>query len=191
MEKKSMMVDMDDVICQCRFLDLMNKFLGTDYQLDDFEEYYLNVLLANRVNEFWEINKDENLYEGVPLFLDCYDVLKEYSKYLDIYITTAYLWNGIDEISAKNLYNKFMYLKENLPFISASNFCFVTNKSRMNFDIRLDDKLTNLTNGELKMMYTQWHNKKITDEELNSKGIIRVNNWKEIDKVLAKKLCVK
>lgn len=191
MIKQTMMVDMDDVICQCRFLKLINEFLGTDYSYDDIGSYYLQSILGDKKDEFWYSIKDINLYEGVELFPDCYDVLKYYSEYLDIYITTAYLWDGIVDISGRNLKDKYEYLKAMLPFIPVENHIYTTNKGLLNFDIRLDDKPSNLTNGELKMMYTEWHNKNIPDSKLEECGIVRVNNWQEVDKVLNKKLCVK
>ena len=37
---------------------------------------------------------------------------------------------------------------------------------------------------EIKLLFTAYHNVNITDEELKAKNLIRVNNWKEIEKIL-------
>lgn len=36
----------------------------------------------------------------------------------------------------------------------------------------------------MKMLFTAYHNKDITDEELKDNEVIRVNGWKEIEKIL-------
>lgn len=36
MEKKIILIDVDEVICDSGVLGLINKFLGTDYTFDDF-----------------------------------------------------------------------------------------------------------------------------------------------------------
>ena len=188
MKKKTMMVDMDDVLCHSQILTYINEFLGTDYEYDDFTQYKLQVLLGDERDEFWRYAADKNLYEGVELFPDAHDVLKEYYKFLEIYIVTAYLWDGIIDISADNLKNKYNYLKEQLPFIDPDKYIFTTNKNLMNFDIRLDDKVENLMypTPEMKLLYTEWHNRFIPEHDLKEKGIIRVNNWQEVDKALKK-----
>ena len=36
----------------------------------------------------------------------------------------------------------------------------------------------------MKLLFTAWHNKDLTDDELKKQNIIRVNNWKEIASIL-------
>ena len=66
------------------------------------------------------------------------------------------------------------------------NFVFVGNKKILKSDIKIDDKIENLINGDIKLLYTAYHNKNISKEELEEKGIVRVNNWLEIEKLLLK-----
>ena len=114
-----------------------------------------------------------------------YETLEKLSKKYEIYIATAYIFRDNEEYSSKNLKNKFEYLYENLPFISPNNFIFTTNKEIIDCEIKIDDKLSNLEGkAETKLLFTAYHNKKITQEELEKNGIIRVNNWKEIEKIL-------
>ena len=37
---------------------------------------------------------------------------------------------------------------------------------------------------EKKLLFSAYHNKNIPDEELKKDGLIRVNNWKEVEKIL-------
>ena len=37
---------------------------------------------------------------------------------------------------------------------------------------------------EIKMLFTAYHNKTITEEELKQEGAIRVNGWKDVEKIL-------
>ena len=71
-----------------------------------------------------------------------------------------------------------------MDFIEPQNYIFTADKSIVNCDIKIDDKISNIEGAETKLLFTAWHNKDLTAEELNKQNIIRVNNWKEIRKVL-------
>ena len=101
-----------------------------------------------------------------------------------IYICTDYIWREIIEYAGNNLKNKYNFLYEKLDFIEPQNYIFTADKSIVNCDIKIDDKISNIEGAETKLLFTAWHNKDLTAEELNKQNIIRVNNWKEIRKVL-------
>ena len=69
-----------------------------------------------------------------------------------------------------------------------ANYIFINNKSLLNCDIKIDDRLDNLQNAKIKLLFTAYHNKGLDDEYLHSLGVIRVNNWLEIKKILAREL---
>lgn len=184
--KKRLMVDMDNVITDGIFLDLINDFLNTNYKLEDMTTFFLQELIAERKEEFWNKVKDINFYENADLIDNCYEVLEELSNYYEIYIVTAYIWDESLDLSGNNLKNKYYYLKEKLPFIPIQNYIFTTNKNIMNFDIKIDDRTNNLENANTKLLFNAWHNKNITQEELDKENIIRVNSWLEIKDLLIK-----
>ncbi len=64
------------------------------------------------------------------------------------------------------------------------NYVFLGNKSILGCDIKIDEKLENLENAKIKLLYTAYHNKNLSDNVLNEKGIIRVDNWNDIEKIL-------
>ena len=177
---KTLMIDMDNVITDSRFLDLINEFLGTNYEWNDFKTYYLQEIIGDKKEEFWNYVKDRNFYEGATLFEGCYDVLRKLNDKYDLYIVTAYLWNDVIDISGDNLRNKYYYLREMLPFINPNKYIFTTNKQLLRFDIAIDDRLVNLTGATTKILFDAWHNRK---DEL-SNDIIRVTSWKEVEKLL-------
>ena len=54
----------------------------------------------------------------------------------------------------------------------------------MNFDVRIDDRLNNLAGADVKLLFSAWHNKNYSDTELKENNVIRVNNWKDVEKIL-------
>lgn len=180
---KTLLVDMDNCITDPKILEYINKFLNTDYKLEDQTDFYLQNLVKDRKNEFYEFLSTKNLYENCPLKDNCYKVLEKLNKKYDIYIVTSYLWKDIIDSSANNLKNKYNYLKEKLPFIDPSKYIFTTNKQLIKGDISIDDKLSNLHTNK-KILFTAWHNKQIQKKYLNEEGITRVNTWEDILKEL-------
>lgn len=182
---KRIMIDMDNVITNPLFLEFVNEFLGTNYKLDDLDEYYLQNLITKDNEKFWDFIKDKNLYEDVLLFDDCYNVLEKLNECYDLYIVTAYTWgDACNEFVANTLRDKYLFLRSKLPFIDRKNFIFATNKNIMNFDIRIDDRLNNLDGADVKLLFNAWHNKNYSDLELDNQNVIRVNNWKDVEKIL-------
>ena len=72
---KRIMIDMDNVITDGRFLDLINDFLGTNYELNQCKNYYLQELISEKREEFWNFVKEKNFYEEATLLEGCYEVL--------------------------------------------------------------------------------------------------------------------
>lgn len=183
---KKIMVDMDDVICDGGFLALVNQFLNTNYEIEDIKQYYIQDLIPKERRE--EYNKyfyDKNIYEYAKLLPDAYEVMKKLQEKYQLYITTAYIFRDDPEKSGNHLKNKFEYLCKELPFIKPENYIFTTNKEIINCDIKIDDRLSNLKgNAETKILFTAYHNKNITEEELKQNGAIRVNGWKDVEKIL-------
>ncbi len=50
----------------------------------------------------------------------------------------------------------------------------------------IDDKAENLegNNKRMKLLFTAFHNKNISEKELKEQGLIRVTDWKEVEKIL-------
>lgn len=183
---KRLLIDMDNCITEPLIIEYINEFKNTNYKLDEQTEFYLqDYLITENKEEFIKFLNTKNLYENVSLKDNCYEVLKELNKIYDIYIVTSYIWkDGMEDASSNNLANKYNYLKEKLPFIKPEKYIFTTNKNIIEADIGIDDRLNNLTHLHKKILFDAWHNKNITDEELETIGAVRVYSWLDILRIL-------
>lgn len=173
------MVDMDDVICTNGFLYMINKFLGSNYTYDDFSDFYMQDIVPNK-DEFFEWFMNQNMYDYCELMPNCYDVLRELNEEYELYIVTDYVWREISDKSGYIVEQKFNWLRDNLPFIKPQQYVFLVNKSILNMDIRIDDKINNLDGSDVKLLFSSYHNKNYSLDYLKSNGIERMNSWLEI-----------
>ncbi len=178
------MIDMDDVLTGGNFIYYLEEYLGKKIDVNQYKFYSLQKLLGNKKMDFFNKFKDLNMYQNAVLLPNCYEVLKELNEIYKIYICTAYIWPEIISYAGNNLKDKYQFLYENLDFIDPRNYIFAEDKAIVNCDIKIDDKLENLKNAKLKLLYTAWHNKDLSLEEEN---LIRVNDWLDIKRVLMKK----
>ncbi len=177
---ETLMVDMDNVITDGNIFHCIENFYHQKIELDSITEYKIvQELTKNRKDEFWEYMKTQEFYKESPLLDHCYEVLEKLNQKYDVYIITAYLWTESGDLSAKCLSEKYEYLRKMLPFIPPEKYIFTTYKKMIPSDIAIDDKKENLSNAKKKILFDAWHNK----EEKDS-SIIRVHNWKEIEKEL-------
>ena len=188
MQRKSIMIDMDEVIVKGRFTEFLDEFLG-GVDFEKLNGFYRQDLIKGKEEEFKKKYQFKNLYKNedgsfVEPFPNCVEVIKNLNEYYDIYIVTSYVWkeNVID--AAENLKNKYEYLSHFFPFLDTNNFIFITNKTKIKFDIGIDDRPKNLNSCDQKLLFAEFRNEKISDEELQKDNIIRVNNWSDIQKIL-------
>ncbi len=181
--RRSIMVDMDEVITEGGFLYLINEYLGTNYTKEDVEGYYMQDLVPDK-DEFFKYFISKNMYDYNILLPNVKDVLEELQKCYDIYIGTSYIIPELPRESSMILKYKHEFLYDNLPFIKPENYIFITNKSLLDCDIKIDDKLDNLKNAKIKLLFDSYHNKGLSDDYLKSVGVVRVHNWLEIKDIL-------
>lgn len=188
MNKKKIMIDMDDVICEGGFLYLLNEFLNTNYKKEDFKNYYLQEIIPDELKkDFFKYLLAKNMYNYSSLLPDCYDTLKCLNEYYDIYIGTSYLIPDIIDDCGIQLLYKHNYLIKELPFISPRKYIFLECKDFLTHEIKIDDKTNHLNNAEIKLLFTAPHNKSISSNDLFKKGIERMDSWLDIKKRLLRK----
>lgn len=181
---ETILVDMDEVITNVDFVAKVEKYLGLKLDLSGQVGYYLQDLLGDQKDAFFEQFRKENIYENSVLAPGCYDVLKRLQEHYHVYICTDYIWREMLSSAGDNLRNKFNFLYEKLDFLDPKQYIFTADKSIVHGDIRIDDKVSNLMGAKKKLLFTAYHNKTLTDEELQQQGIVRVNNWEDIGRVL-------
>ena len=188
MDKKSIMIDMDEVIVVGRFSNFLVEFLG-EVDFNQLHSQNRQDLIKGKEKEFKKIYKYKNLYKDdngdyIEPLPNCIEVIKELNEKYDVYIATAYIWKEDVIDAATNLKNKFEYLHYWLPFVDTNNFIFMTDKSKIRYDIGIDDRVSNLKSCDKKLLFTEFRNEKLTDKELEEKRVIRVNDWLDVKKEL-------
>lgn len=183
---KKIAIDMDDVICGGGFLAIINEFLNTSYKENDIKTYYIQDIIPEEKRKEWKTYfENKNVYDYTYILPNAYDVMEKLSKKYELYIVTAYIFKDDEWKSAEHLKNKFNYLMKTFPFIKPEQYIFTSSKEIINCDVRIDDKMSNLEgNAETKLLFSAYHNKDISNKELEKENIIRVNDWKEIEKIL-------
>lgn len=191
-KKKKLLLDVDEVICFSGFLEAVNDFMGTSYVIDDFEEYYIDevVVPKDRMNEFNAFVNNRNLYAKAHILPDAVEVIEKLNEKYDIYICSSCV-NPFDIEGSGRIFNdKYNFLRKTLPFLSPEHFIFTSVKNLFKVDIQIDDRLSNLDNdSEVRILFPSYHNKKIMDEELSSKGIIPAgrawrSGWEKVAEIL-------
>jgi 5'(3')-deoxyribonucleotidase len=186
---KKLVIDMDDVITCYNFEKTLKKYLGYEYDFSNFTGYRMQDVLGDDKPNFFNWLKDQNYYEEAELSANCYEVIKDLNEIYELYILTDYVWpeKEIHPYLGEFINDKYNFLYKKLDFLKPNQFIFSANKKIVKADIKIDDKITNLIGAKTKLMYTAYHNKNITDEELKKKKVIRVNNWLDIEKVLVER----
>jgi len=189
MDKKKILIDVDDVICDCGFLCLVNKFLNTSYKEDDFTEYYIDDVIGDdeAKQKFYTYFRENNCYDYATILPNAYEVIKKLNNEYDVFICSACVNPFFVDKSDVIFKNKYNWLLKNFPFLDPNKFIFTGAKNIIKADIQIDDRLPNLK-GDIstKLLFTSYHNKGISDEELESNNVKRVNDWLEIEKLLLK-----
>ena len=192
MLKKSILLDVDEVICFSGFLNAVNDFMNTNYKIDDFTEYYIDEVAIPK-EKFAEFNKfisKRNQYENADILPNSLETIKELNELYNIYICSSCINPFDKENSGKLFADKYQFLISTLPFIKPENFIFTNAKNLLIADVQIDDRLPNLQNSiEKRILFPSYHNKNITEDELNKQGIIRAgddwkNGWNIIKKIL-------
>lgn len=192
MEKKTLLLDVEEVIFFGGFLRAVNDFLGTSYEIDDFTDYYIDevAIPKERMDEFNSFVRERNMFENPDILPNAIEVIEALCEYYEIFLCTDSI-NPFDvEGSARNFVDKFKVLREVLPFIDPTHYIFTSNKSLFNADVQIDDRLSKMDNAvRQKILFPSYHNKEILDSELESMGAIRAginwrDGWKNVGKIL-------
>ena len=192
MKKKKILLDIDEVVCFSGFLQVLNRFLDANYEIDQFTTYYLEeeVLTEEQKPKFMEYLSTQNLYE-VPDFLPgAIETLERLNEHFDIYVCSSCVNTEDLASSGKIFKDKYNFLIEHLPFLDPRKYIFTSTKNIFKADIQIDDRLQNLESDiETRILFPSYHNKNYTDEELKEKGIIRAGHewrtaWAETEKIL-------
>ena len=187
--QKKIMIDLDDTICKDGYLKVLNDYFNTNYTYEDLNgEYYVESLVPEgRLDEYLDYFYSNNVYESVEVLPNAIEVIKKLSEVYDVYICSAYVDRRRPLESGVMATSKHNWICKNLPFINPRKIILTGSKDVIECDIKIDDKFSNLKGyGEVKLLLDAYHNRSYDDLTLKERGVVRVKDWKEIEKILLK-----
>ncbi|MCI8575715.1 MAG: hypothetical protein HFI09_04520 [Bacilli bacterium] len=191
-KKKDLLLDIDHVFCFPGFLEAINDFLGSHYEIDDFTDYYIDkvAIPEERFDEFNEFLNQRNLYENAQILPYAIETIKELALFYNIYPCSSCI-NPFNIAGSGKLYvDKYYFLLEYLPFIQPEHYIFTNAKHLFRAAIQIDDRLDKLDPYvETRILFPAHHNKTISDAIINQKGVIRAGydwrtGWIEVGNIL-------
>jgi len=173
---KRIAIDMDDVLAKTThvIIDRINEIVQGQFTYEELmtstsqykQEFYNHYLTHNSF--LWE----PGFFENIPVNEDAVEVVKKLQQQYEIFIVSA-----ATEFP-NSLKEKLTWMEKHFPFITWKHIVFCGHKYMIQADYLIDDHEKNLhTFTGTPLLYTAPHNLHITDFK-------RVNNWKEIEKLL-------
>jgi len=189
---KKLFIDIDDVICENRILSVINEVTGKCYKEEDFSNYYMQEILTDDLLPFFHKKLFRtDIYKNCVFKEDSINVIKRLSKLFNIYLLTSAYVSGADGKAGRLYKDKYNFIVKHFSFLGEKKLVITYDKSIINGDILIDDRIDNLTdNFKTKLLFTCYSNKNISNDALKQKNIIRVNSWKEIENLLNSKCFV-
>jgi len=186
MKKKTLLIDIDCVVVENFWVPILNKFFGSSYTHDNMPSFFMqDTMNAEEKEKFFDYFFKQKFYEDIPLIQGVTEVLPKLNEKYDLYFCTDYLIRDYEWESEKVLFDRLQFLKKNFPYIYPHQYIILRNKHLLQADILIDDGPHNFGSGiKQRLLFTANPNKNLTAEELAKNKLIRVNSWKEIEKLL-------
>ena len=184
---QKIMIDLDETICSPTYLEEVNKYMKTDYQYTDIDPYFVEDIIPHLEREkfldyFYE---NANVYDHAYVFPEAIEVIRDLCQVYDVYIVSAFVDKRRPKESSIMAKYKYEWILKNMPFIDPKKIILTGSKHMIMCDIKIDDKVGNLKGyGETKLLLDHMHNRKYSFEELESLGIKRVHDWRQIRDIL-------
>ena len=185
---KKLFIDIDETITNTALLSIINEFLGTNYRREDIKsDWVQDAVPQDRRKEFFDVVVSRDLYGESVMYENAVEVIKRLKDCYDVYFLTSFHVPGAEGRNARFLADKYIFMQKHFPFIDERKLILCCDKSIIKGDIIIDNYMGNMTdNFEQKLLFTDYPNWRYTDEELGRKGIVRVNNWIEVENILLK-----
>ncbi|MDE1169588.1 MAG: hypothetical protein PW734_00020 [Verrucomicrobium sp.] len=164
-------IDMDEVVADAlsRHISLYNAEFKTAFNPADLKGRDLHEAVpqahAKRTSQF---PHEEGFFDDLTVFPHCQEVIRELQEKYEIFFASAAME------FRHSLVPKHQWLHEHFPFVPWTHHVFCGDKSIINADYLIDDRVKNFTGfrGE-GILFTAPHNEGIT-------GYRRANDWLEV-----------
>jgi 5'(3')-deoxyribonucleotidase len=160
-----------------KVIELYNKKHNTSIELSQITTYYLHDSLPSDVaDELIELFVDKDVYSSLQPYKGAIRAVKALAEQgHEIYIATS--------TDVRNMEWKEELLQKHFPFIPKKNLIRIHNKSLLNVDVFIEDKLDNLksTFADRICFNQPWN---IDDDADYVYSISRIHHWGEIINII-------
>ena len=185
---KTILIDVDDVICTNHFVPVVNMYLNKNYVEDDFKNVKIELELFPDEDErfkFLEYYASLDSYQYSFLKKDAYSVLERLVKQNNVILVTSACHYEQSLMMGRQFTDKWNFLLSKLPFLPPENIIFSNQKHLIKGDIMIDDRVEHLKGDfKHKFLFTCFHNKDIPDSELEKNNITRAKDWNHLAKLI-------
>jgi len=162
--------DMDHVIADLlsEWLKRYNRDYNDNLKPSDVTMWNWHSLTKKECGKkIYDYLDDPSIFRSLPVIKDSQAVLYEMSKDCEIVAITS-------PFNFENVLPKHQWLDEHFPFIKKDNRVYVGNKSLIDCDYLLDDKNSNLEQGNfIPLLFSAPHNK-------DEKRFTRIKDWQHM-----------
>lgn len=177
----TILIDMDNVLCNLQeyAVSKYNKKYGTNYTLEDFNEYDIaDTLGIDNAAKMKEIYADADIYNYLT-------PIKGAKNALQKFINAGHRVYVVTDAIPCTFERKVNWIKNYFPFIDESHIVSMKHKWLFKCDVMIEDRLETLINGlhyDRICLDYPW-NRKVHDEAYS---IYRCSNWNEISAAVNK-----
>jgi len=192
MSKQIIVLDFDNVICDDHYVYPLNQYLektgrkpfGTIYKHngEGGKPNRENFTDDEDMREFFKFFLSDSTYRGTKPLPGAIEGVAELCKHYEVYIVTAI---SQTREHAREYADKFHWMLDKMPFFNPRKIIMANDKSVINADIIVDDRIRNLTdNYKTKILFSAYHNAEIKQSVLDKIGVERISGWKDLLKRL-------
>lgn len=90
--KKTLIIDIDDVLVDSYIFIMLNKFLGTNYKEEDFSDYYLEDAIKDpkQLDEYYKFIFTQDMYKDIPIKAGVQEVLPKLNQKYDLFLSLIF-----------------------------------------------------------------------------------------------------
>jgi 5'(3')-deoxyribonucleotidase len=188
--KKRILIDVDDVICENHFFELINEYLAsvgepviTDWDVfdrADIEHAFHNdaKIVDGFLDEYYPKFDSYKNTKPLPGAVEAIKILNE--KH-DVYLVTSCIDVSRARLFARQFTDKYFWILDHLSFLDPRRIIMVSKKHIFRADVIIDDRLGNLKGDyTTKILFGSFHNHGVQEKHLADAGAVRADGWTEV-----------
>ena len=193
--KKTILIDVDEVICQNHLFPWINEYLKkigrptykSVEEITSIRSQFFVFPDEEDRNKFFDYYVHLDSYKNIPPVEGAVEAVKKLHEIHDVYLLTACIHSYTPRVRefSREFADKFHWILDNFPFFPPDKIIMSNKKHLFKADVIIDDRIGFLDGDyPTKILFTARHNKTMTKEELDKIGAVRANNWAEVLRIL-------